>query len=98
MYLPAHRDVRDLRESARGACDLKGAAQDAINTVEWQHLMMAQEQAMANEKDPLDSPRRPSPLKRKRNLSPLKRREPRREEGDGPSGRAQFDTFLVPAV
>lgn len=75
---PFQRDVRD-RDSSRGVCDLMGAAQDAIKTVEWNRLVLAQEQAM--ERDKSDGPRQK--LRRPASASPLKRKIPlsRRTEG-----------------
>mmetsp|Transcript_15364 Transcript_15364/g.34912 ORF Transcript_15364/g.34912 Transcript_15364/m.34912 type:complete len:884 (+) Transcript_15364:51-2702(+) len=96
------RDVRDRernerdrpdrgsgdREGHRGACDLIGAAQDAMASVEWQRLVMEQEEAMARQQGSGQSPRRASP--RRRSLSPLPRRKNdfrERPERDGRDGR-----------
>eukprot|EP00439_Symbiodinium_sp_Y106_P076650 s2822_g15.t2 len=94
--LPARpRDVRDHdrgernradgghREELLGACDLLGAAQDAMETVEWQRLVMEQEEAMAQQQDS-EQPPRP----RRRSLTPLaRRRAPRDGRELGREGR-----------
>ncbi|CAE7527683.1 unnamed protein product [Symbiodinium natans] len=89
------RDVRDHdrgernpadgghREELLGACDLLGAAQDAMETVEWQRLVMEQEEAMAQQQDS-EQPPRP----RRRSLTPLaRRRVPRDGRELGREGR-----------
>eukprot|EP00439_Symbiodinium_sp_Y106_P004160 s4291_g1.t1 len=84
------RDARDRdrsrngnREDLLGACDLVGAAQDAMETVEWQRLVMEQEEAMARQQSSEKSPR-----PRRRSLTPLaRRRVPRDGRELGREGR-----------
>ncbi|CAE6920823.1 unnamed protein product [Symbiodinium sp. KB8] len=103
--LPARpRDVRDHdrgernrkdgghREELLGAHDLLGAAKDAMETVEWQRLVMEQEEAMAQQPDSEEPPR-----PRRRSLTPLARRRVPRDgrelgrEGRSWSPRAERD-------
>ncbi|CAE6961628.1 unnamed protein product, partial [Symbiodinium sp. KB8] len=80
-----HRDRsrNGNREDLLGACDLVGAAQDAMETVEWQRLVMEQEEAMAQQQSPEKSPR-----PRRRSLTPLaRRRVPRDGRELGREGR-----------
>eukprot|EP00913_Durusdinium_trenchii_P033712 g31560.t1 len=73
---PGQRDWRE--RDSHGVCDLMGAAQDAINTVEWNRLALEQEQAMKSDKNDGPRPRRASA----KSASPLKRKIPLQRRND----------------